>query len=165
MGIAATLAGMALPAIGNVVDSTKLNQAGRSVERELQSARLKAVSLNRSLRVRFNCPAAGQFRTVEVTGVTATDTDTNRCTAAAYPYPNPSDSNPATPQSDGPIHYLDQATLTGTNQVLEFRHNGTAYTVSGNSATAINGEVVLTVTRKLKTKVVYVNALGRIRMP
>ena len=38
------------------------------MERELQVARVKAVTANRPVRVLFNCPAAGQFRRVEMLG-------------------------------------------------------------------------------------------------
>jgi hypothetical protein len=135
------------------------------VERELQTARLKAVSLNRPMRVRFNCPASGQFRLVEVIGIAGTDNSTTRCDQVQYPYPGPQDNDPTTPQADGPIQYLDQATVTGTNQIVEFRANGTAWTVSASgTVSAISGETSLTVTRKSKTKVVSVNALGKIRI-
>jgi prepilin-type N-terminal cleavage/methylation domain-containing protein len=166
VAIGVTLAAIAVPVIGNVVDGTKLNQAGRQVERELQTARLKAVSLNRRLRVRFNCPATGQFRFVEVVGVASTDNALNRCDPTAYPYPSTVDTNPLTPQSDGPVHYLDSlATVTGGFQNIEFRPNGTAWTIDGTgNATAINGLVTLTVTRQFKTKTVTINALGKIEI-
>ena len=52
------------------------------LEREFQSARLRAVIANRSLRVRLNCPAAGYYRTVEVLGTAA---DTRRIAACSAP--------------------------------------------------------------------------------
>jgi prepilin-type N-terminal cleavage/methylation domain-containing protein len=160
MAIGVTLAAIAVPVIGNVVESTKLNQATRLVERELQTARLKAVSLNRPMRVRFNCPAPAQLRMVEVTGISITDDSTDRCNQTLFPYPSTPDNDPTTPQADGPIQYLDQATVTGTFQIIEFRSNGTAWSVDGaGTATAINGEASFTVTRQSKTKVVLVNAL------
>src|SRR5437899_10320657 len=56
------VAAMALPGIRDEVDRLKLGMATRDVQSELQTARLKAVSANTYMRVRFNCPAAGQFR-------------------------------------------------------------------------------------------------------
>ncbi len=50
------IAGMAVPLFSDVTDSIKLGEAGRQVERELQTARLTAVSGNQPLRVRFDCP-------------------------------------------------------------------------------------------------------------
>ena len=40
----------------DMTENIKLNQAARLVEREMQDARLKAVSSNRLIRVRMNCP-------------------------------------------------------------------------------------------------------------
>src|SRR5437899_5980684 len=62
------VAAMALPGIRNEVDRLKLGMATRDVQSELQTARLKAVSSNTYMRVRFDCPAAGQVRAVERIG-------------------------------------------------------------------------------------------------
>ena len=51
------VAAMALPGIRNEDDRLKLGMATRDVQSELQTARLKAVSSNTYMRVRFNCPA------------------------------------------------------------------------------------------------------------
>src|SRR5687767_8048917 len=64
----AIVSAMALPAITNMLPNMRVGMSARAVERTLQMARLKAVSSNRAIRVRFNCPAAGQFRMVEVIG-------------------------------------------------------------------------------------------------
>ena len=68
VAIAATLAAIALPILNSVNDSTKLNTETQKVEREMQVARLKAVSTNTVLRFRTNCPSTGSFRIVEVLG-------------------------------------------------------------------------------------------------
>ena len=73
-----TLAAIAVPVMTDMTASIKLNEAARIVEREMQDARLKAVSSNRAIRVRLNCPATGYVRSVEVLG-TAADTASNRC--------------------------------------------------------------------------------------
>ena len=57
--VAATLLAIGVPVLKDVTEGSKLNGAARELERELQSARLRAVSSNRSLRVRLNCPATG----------------------------------------------------------------------------------------------------------
>ena len=107
--------------------SIKLNEAARMVEREMQDARLKAVSSNRVIRVRLNCPAAGYIRSVEVLG-TAADTAANRCTTSAYPFP-PADTDIMTrPNFDGPVRTLPGG-ATVTNQVLQFSPDGTAVNV------------------------------------
>ena len=73
---------IALPVMQDMTANIKLNEAARLVEREMQDARLKAVSSNRAIRVRLNCPAAGYIRSVEVLG-TAADDATNRCSTTA----------------------------------------------------------------------------------
>src|SRR5690349_3736391 len=82
----ATLATIALPVMKDMTASIKLSEASRLVEREMQDARLKAVSANRVIRVRLNCPAAGYVRSVEVLG-TAADNASDRCMTTTYPFP------------------------------------------------------------------------------
>ena len=83
LGIVA-LAGISIPRFNNLIQSQRARDAARMVERELQTARLKAVSTS-ALRVRFNCPVTGQFRMLEVTGVAGVDTAANRCDPVAFP--------------------------------------------------------------------------------
>jgi len=70
VAFATTLMAMSIPIVSDISQSTKLNEAARLVERELQNARLKAVNVNRPLRVRLNCPSTGYIRTVELIGTT-----------------------------------------------------------------------------------------------
>src|SRR5262247_1313206 len=84
MAVAGTMMAFALPILTDLGEGTKLSAAAREIEREVQSARLRAVTVNRLLRVRLNCPATGYYRTVEVLGNT-TDQDPNRCIPASYP--------------------------------------------------------------------------------
>src|SRR6476659_6305270 len=86
VAFATGLMAISLPILTDITQTTKLNEAARLVERELQNARLKAVNVNRPLRVRLNCPAVGYLRTVEVVG-TAVDTASDRCLLTAYPFP------------------------------------------------------------------------------
>src|SRR5207344_1295319 len=96
---------MALPVMTDMTASIKLADAARLVERELQTARLRSVAVNRSLRVRLNCPAAGYIRTVEVLG-DASDTASNRCLQTSYPYPPADTEMTTTPNFDGPVKTL-----------------------------------------------------------
>ena len=90
IAVASTLMVVAVPVYSDVSDGTKLNGAARELERELQGARLKAVTSNRILRVRLNCPGAGYYRTVEYLNTSA-DVATNRCVLSAYPFPADND--------------------------------------------------------------------------
>jgi Tfp pilus assembly protein FimT len=160
-----TLASISIPSFNNLIRAQKATEAARMVERELQSARLKAVSASRALRVRFNCPAAGQFRTLEVTGVASVDNATNRCSPTAFPSPGPNDSLRSTPSLDGPVKYLPTSTsLTASALNFEFSPKGAVFTVdSSGVASMVAGDLVITVTRSGWSRTVTLNELGRIR--
>lgn len=160
---------VAMPVYVDVVDSMRLGQATRDVERELQTARLKAVSTNRKLRVRFNCPQTGQYRMVQVLG-TSDDVGTTRCSDAAYPF-DASNQNPVTKRQDGPVRYLQDG-VTVPVAAFEFWPNGTAYQVDSAGVAQVippgtvgnDHGVSLTLTRDGKTKEIWVNGLGKIQI-
>jgi len=160
------LSAAVVPRISTLLAAQDARTATRTVERQLQTARLKAVTNSRALRVRFNCPAAGQLRILEVTGITATDNATNRCSATAYPFPPPVDALRATPSLDSPVVYLPAGTtVTGSALNLEFGPKGNVYTVTPgtNDIVDVVGDLVLTVTKGSYSNTVTINALGRVR--
>ena len=166
LAIIGTVSAMAVPQVIDAVDSMRLGMSLRDVERELQFARLKAVSTNRPMRVRFDCPSAGKIRAVELIGTPAipdandADAVLNRCSETAYPYlPTGADHSRLTrPNNDGPVRTLYPGTTFTAKQTLEFWPNGTVHTTTG---TQIN-TVTLTLSRKSKTKNITVNGLGKI---
>ena len=162
VAISATVMAISLPAARTATDSMRISGAGREVERELQTARLKAVSTNRTMLVKLNCPELKQFRTVEITGVTTTDSMTNRCDPVAFPYPGPKDDDQATPEADGPVRFLHPAlTLSGFD--IQFLPDGGAMKMVNGVATPIGTTpVTITVTYASTTSKVTVNAIGRI---
>jgi type II secretory pathway pseudopilin PulG len=166
-----TMAAIAAPAISNVTDGIKLGQAARGVERELQAARLKAVTSNRPIRVRFNCPVNGSYRLVELIGSASApdplDASTTRCQEASYPVPA-GDNNPITrPNHDGATRVLPDDVTFGSAPTLEFWPDGSVHkqaaaenpwaslTVSGTAVTLIRDDNV---------KKVTVNGLGKISL-
>jgi len=158
----ATLSVIALPVMQDMTATMKLNEAARMVEREMQEARLKAVSSNRVIRVRLNCPATGYIRSVEVLGSPA-DTATNRCMTSAYPFPPADDDIMTRPNFDGPVRTMpNQATVT--NEVLQFSPDGTAINVINNVPTAIVTPVTVTISRNGKSRTVTVNNVGKIQL-
>lgn len=168
MALIATISAIAVPVIKDFNDAIALGQAQRMVQSELQQARMKSVTTNKVMRVRFNCPAAKQFRMVELIGTSAVplpqDTASNRCNATAYPFPP--DNNAITlPNHDGPVRRIDPKVSFGNVQTIEFRPTGTAYSVNADGTAgpplAGNG-IALTVTKGNDTKTVTVNALGKI---
>jgi prepilin-type N-terminal cleavage/methylation domain-containing protein len=163
MGIAVVLMAISIPMM-NVTDRMRLNDAAREVRQELQTARLKAVSINRSLEVRFNCPANGEYRIVEAGPYGST----NRCDGNSFPYPAPADApyqTPPKPRYDGPIRRVhprvnlnpgDDPTL-----ILRFAPNGQVFKVVGSTATLIASQNVTVAIGGL-TRTMNVNAFGKI---
>ena len=157
-----TMCVVALPVMQDMTASIKLNEAARLVERELQDARLRAVSSNRVIRVRLNCPATGYIRSVEVLG-TAADTATNRCMTSAYPFPPADDDIMTRPNFDGPVRTLSNP-ATVTNEVLQFSPDGTAVSVIAGTPTTIATPVTVTISRNGKSRTVTVNNVGKVQL-
>lgn len=165
LAAAATLAAIVGPTFSNLISANRARTAARQVERELQSARLKAVTSSRALRVRLNCPAAGQLRVLEVTGLATTDNATNRCDPTAFPSPGPNDTLRSTPALDSPVVYLPDGTVVTGTMHFEFDPRGAVYAVDGAGQTsALSGDVVLNVAREGWTNTVTVNAIGRVKI-
>ena len=172
------LSAAAAPVFMDMTKSMRLGQAIRDVERELQTARLKAVTSNRPIRVRFNCPVAGQFRMVEVIGTSTVPvtadalTNTGRCSETAYPTPA-ADDNPLTrPNHDGALRRLHPTLSFGSNPAVEFWPDGSAHTQTGseNPWNVIppgdddDDVLELTVTDGTNIRRVQVNGLGKIQI-
>jgi type II secretory pathway pseudopilin PulG len=122
VAIAATLAGATIPMADDTLRHYALTQAVDSVSATVRQARMTAVSKNRTIQVRFDCPTPGQMRIVEVTGNPTIDTDPNRCSPTAYPYP---DSDPNTlPNADGPVVPLPSRSRFGTFESLQIDPQG-----------------------------------------
>jgi prepilin-type N-terminal cleavage/methylation domain-containing protein len=157
-----TLIAMAVPVMKDITASIKLNEAARMVEREMQDARLKAVSSNRVIRVRLNCPGAGYIRSVEVLG-TAADTAADRCATTPYPFPPPDDDIMTRPNFDGPVRYLpNQATVT--TSVIQFSPDGTAMEVVNGTPTTLVAPLTVTVSRQSSSKSITVNNAGKVQL-
>ena len=165
------LTAISIPIMTGAMERMRLGQAGREVERELQSARQRAVSKGRPIRVVFNCPTAGTYRAVELIGSAsapaAADSAANRCALASYPYPA-DDNDPVTrPNLDGPLRRLDSAVTFTASPTIEFWPDGTAhYNFSGTVPWPIipTAGITVTVKRGSKTSNITVNGSGRIRL-
>ena len=161
---------MTVPSMLASLESIRLGQAAREVEREIHMAKSRAVSKGRAIRMRFNCPVAGAYRITELIGTpsvpAAADTAANRCNPVAYP-PTPPDQDPLTlPNLDGPVRYLpDDVTFTAT-ETIEFWPDGTAHYSAGALATPWplipTAGRNITVTREGKSSTITVNGLGKI---
>jgi prepilin-type N-terminal cleavage/methylation domain-containing protein len=163
IAVAATLMAMATPILTDVTENSKFNAAVRTLERELHTARLKAVTNNRPLRVRTNCPSAGYIRTVEFVGNPAVDDAANRCVTTTYPYPAADQEITTRPNHDGPVRVLPEGS-TVTDVVLQFEPDGTVTQVIANVPTRIDTPVAVTVARNYKYKSVTINGAGKIQL-
>jgi prepilin-type N-terminal cleavage/methylation domain-containing protein len=154
------------------IDAVRLGQAARSVERELQVAKSRAVGKGRAFRVRFNCPTAGTYRMTELIGTVsvpvAADNAANRCTPAAFPVPA-ADNDPVTvPNHDGPVRLLDSSVTFSVVQTIEFWPDGTAHYAAGGAVSPwpmipVAG-IQVQLLRKGKTATITVNGLGKIQL-
>ncbi len=174
VAIIAIVGGMTVPAITSSSAQMRLGTSVRRVERELHTAKMKAVRSDRVIRVRFNCPAAGQYRMVELLGTikspAADDGDSSaatRCNQTNYPYP---DTNPdffALPNNDGPLLGLPDGVAFSAVQTIDFWPDGTAHEVGASTPIAGAGVTLKVYDVKLGTsasKSITVNGLGKISL-
>lgn len=165
MAMALTVTAITVPKIQAYLRIQRATNSARMVERQLQTARLRAVSASRSLRVRFDCPAAGKIRILELTGVPATDDAGNRCDPTAFPSPGPADALRSTPSLDSPVVDLPNGTaVTGAPPQIEFDPRGAVYSVASGGAVTPLADTTITVTRSGVSRTVAINGLGRIRL-
>ena len=178
-GLVIVVSAIGFPLLTGLRERMRLSQAMREVEREIHQARQKAVTNNRAMRIRFNCPVAGQYRVVELIGNVsahaAADNAADRCSTATYPYPA-ADRDPATrPNLDGPVRRLDPALRFGAVQTIEFWPDGSAHMnagttpwallpVTGNAWTVTHTTVGFGGTSYTRTATLTVNGIGKIQI-
>ena len=170
VSIIALVAGITIPTITSSVDNMRLGQAARHVERELQTAKSRAVSKGQAMRIRFNCPSVGQYRITELIGTvsvpSAEDTAADRCNIADYPYPA-ADTDPLTrPNNDGVVQYLDESVSFALAETIEFWPDGTAHYAAGGGVNPWpmipTTGIEIRLARNGKTSTISVNGLGKI---
>lgn len=175
VALIATVTAISAPAMINLADSMRLGMSVRDVERELQFARLTSVATNRPMRIRFDCPSAGQIRVVELIGTPsapdANDFDSvpTRCSESLYPYsPTGADKSRLTrPNNDGPIRRLEANTSFTAKTTLEFWPNGTVHggTLAQTPWPQLGASgATITLARKGISKSIRINGLGKIDM-
>jgi prepilin-type N-terminal cleavage/methylation domain-containing protein len=160
VGVIGTLAAIAVPSVGEAMRMNALNNARHSVASTIRSARYTAVSKNKKVRVRFNCPSANTFRVVEVVGASA-DSAANRCDPSAYPFP---DMDPAVkPDVDGAVVRLPGQSAFGALQDLEIDVNGRVTPLTGCPSCVVStGTTMVSVTNGATTRTIAITANGQI---
>ena len=175
LAVLVTVSAIAVPALTNAIDGQRLTIDAQAVQREMSLARLTAVTSNRPVRVRFNCPSTGYYRRVELLGKVSDpnqgdDADNRaavRCSTTSYPYPS-TDNDPLTrPNNDGPLVQLNSKVSFGSTQTLEFWPNGTVHVLTAGSkpwdqigSTPVN----ILLTKGSTTRSITVNALGKMQI-
>ena len=176
----AIVSAIALPAFTTSTAQITLSSAARQVERELQSARMKAVRADRVIRVRFNCPAAGQYRTVELLGTpsapAADDFDARAVTrcGTAYPYPDTDTDFFSIPNNDGALKQLPDGVAFNAVQSIEFHPDGSAHASTGTDPWPLIGTAGVTLSMydskrgwssgPMYRRSITVNSLGKITL-
>jgi prepilin-type N-terminal cleavage/methylation domain-containing protein len=167
VGLVAILGAMAAPTIGTTLRWQALNQSVQTVGITMRGARHAAISKNRSVRVRFNCPGPNQFRVVEFIGNPAIDDDPNRCNEAAYPYPS---QNPGVPPDiDGPVITLPTEAQFGAVASIQIDTGGRVQSLAGCNPVCMPAAAPANVNvignRGNATQTITVTAGGQILMP
>ena len=144
-GVIGVAAAVAIPAMNNAVERNRVIAGAELIAAQIREARLAAISRNQAFRVRFNCPAAGAFRMLEVTGDASVDDDSDRCTAS---FPN-----------DGPPQYLSGNVSFGESGPHDLQISARGQVSALDGATL---PLVFEVTYGSQTRNVSVTALGRV---
>lgn len=121
MSLIGILAAVAIPTLAGSTGRNSVWTASETIGAQVRQARLKAISRNKSFRVRFDCPATGQFRVLEVTGDSTIDNATNRCSQ--------------TQTYDSGIYSLPQKVTYGTPPLLTVNSRGVFSSSSSIPAT------------------------------
>lgn len=79
MGLIMIISAMALPVLGGSTERNRVWTASETIGTQVRHARFKAISRNLSFRLQFDCPEAGQFRVLELTGDATIDNASTRC--------------------------------------------------------------------------------------
>lgn len=154
-------AAIAIPAIETGMRRYALNNAAQQIASTIRSARYTAVSKNKKVRVRFNCPDTDQYRVVEVVNSNTVDQATDRCSNTSYPYP---DAVPGTaPDVDGPILLLPTGTEMAVVEDLEIDTDGrvTAQTGCPTCAPA-GGTVAIAIENGFESQTINVSNQGQV---
>lgn len=140
-----------------------LTTATQTVSAAVRAARYQAVAKNRTLRLRFNCPAPGQFRLVEFVNDPAIDQAVDRCSETAYPFP---DQDAAVrPDFDGPAQILSQQATIAAVSDLQIDVTGriTPLINCPNCVTAPPPAVV-NVSNSYENRTITISGSGQVRL-
>ena len=79
LGVAGILAAVSVPVFIQSSARNGIWTGSELIGAQIRQTRLKAISRNTTFQLRFDCPAAGNFRSLVMTGTPATDDAADRC--------------------------------------------------------------------------------------
>lgn len=130
MAMIMTIAAMAVPAIQESSVRNTVWTATEMIGVQVRQARLKAITKNATFRIRFDCPAVGQVRVLQVVGDPIVDDAADRCTTFVDP------DGDGRSHDSGVMQMPVNATYTEDLPILEVNGRGT-YSVVGVGALPI----------------------------
>jgi prepilin-type N-terminal cleavage/methylation domain-containing protein len=84
LALIAILSAVSIPVLMESSGRNSAWTASEAIGTQIRQARLKAISRNRSFRVRFDCPEVGQYRVLVVTGDPTIDDAADRCSTTQH---------------------------------------------------------------------------------
>lgn len=79
LGMIGVISAISIPYLSGSTSRNSVWTTSEQIGSQIRQARLKAITRNTRFRVRFDCPAAGQYRVLVVTGVALQDDAADRC--------------------------------------------------------------------------------------
>ncbi len=124
LGLIGILAAVGLPVMSEAINRNRVWTGAETIGSQIRQARLMAISRNTTFRIRFDCPAAGQLRILQVTGDALIDEASTRC----------SDQQAL----DSGIIPMPEGVSFGTVPTLEVNGRGTFSAASGALPLTVN---------------------------
>ena len=84
-GLIGVISAISIPYLSGSTSRNAVWTTSEQIGSQIRQARLKAVTRNTRFRVRFNCPAAGQYRVLAVQGNALLDDAADRCSQTLHP--------------------------------------------------------------------------------
>jgi type II secretion system protein H len=161
-GIMAIVAAIAVPTVASMLRRYALNSVAQQLAGTIRSARYTAVSKNKWVRIRFDCPATDQYRMIEYIADGTVDEAVDRCSLTAYPYP---DDTAGLPEVDGPVIDLPNGISLGTVTDIQIDPHGRLQPLSGCPTCVVgSGTASLTVDDGTESQTVSVDRTGKVEV-
>jgi Tfp pilus assembly protein FimT len=145
MALITILTAIAIPTLFGSTDRNSVWSASELIGSQIRQARLKAISRNTRFRVRFDCPAVGQFRVLQVTGDALIDNAADRCS-------NNQEFDSGVYQMPANVTYGDDPPLLEVNGRGTFTSDSgipTTITVTYNGATTTSRSLTMSATGQI----------------